>query len=128
MPSVTEGTEQLRLSDDIVNRDPHPNGLDTNDSAQSHSIPSHYLGVKPLGNQYFSDGPNARSHIGDWAGLPDEVIMTVMEYLDKAVLLALGSTCKFLYAACHSEEVWKALFLQYVAVLFFNPCLSPCLA
>lgn len=98
MPSAIRGAHA-----DDVHEQPDP----TNDS-----IPSHPLGVKPLGNQYLSDGPNAKASIGVWACLPDEVLMTVLEYFDKSCLFSLGSTCKFLYAFCHSEELWKALFLQ----------------
>lgn len=79
---------------------------------QSGSIPSHPLGVKPLGNQYLSDGPKARRNIGSWQSLPDEILMVVLEHFEKPDLLNLGHTCKFLYALCHSDELWKALFLR----------------
>ncbi|RMJ11200.1 hypothetical protein BHE90_017127 [Fusarium euwallaceae] len=88
----------------------------TNDSSesQSHSdsIPLHPLGLKPLGNQYLFTGRNARRSVGAWGFLPDEVIMLVLEHFDASALLKLGHTCKFFYAFCHSDELWKPLFLQ----------------
>lgn len=80
--------------------------------SHSDSIPTHPLGVKPLGNQYFATGPIAQRNIGIWAVLPDEILALVLEGFDKSSLLSLGSTCKFLYTFCHSEELWKALYLR----------------
>ena len=79
---------------------------------QSESIPSHPLGIKPLGNQYLSNGPNSRASLGLWGALPDETIMLILEHFDELSLLGLGSTCKFLYAFCYADELWKALFLS----------------
>ncbi|KAL0938935.1 F-box and domain-containing protein [Colletotrichum truncatum] len=76
------------------------------------SIPTHPLGVKPLGNQYLSDRPNARKHIGVFKILPDEALMLLLEYLDQKSLRILGYASKFLYAFCHSDDSWKALFLE----------------
>lgn len=75
-------------------------------------IPTHPLGVKPLGNQYLAKGPNARRSIGTWDKLPDEVLMLILEYFDKSQLRQLSHTCKLFYAFCHSEELWKAIFLR----------------
>ncbi|KAK4083589.1 uncharacterized protein Triagg1_1251 [Trichoderma aggressivum f. europaeum] len=82
--------------------------------SHSDSIPTHPLGVKPLGNQYLATRPIARRSIGTWAVLPDEILALVLEGFDKSSLLSLGSTCKFLYAFCHSEELWKALHLRNI--------------
>lgn len=76
------------------------------------SIPTHPLGVKPLGNQYLSDRPNARKHIGYLKILPDEALMLLLEYLDEDRLRNLGYTSRFLYAFCRSDDLWKTLFLQ----------------
>ncbi|KAH8890976.1 Clavaminate synthase-like protein [Thozetella sp. PMI_491] len=76
------------------------------------SIPSHPLGIKPLGNQYLVDGPNARHHIGSFQALPDELLSQLLEFLDQRSLRVLGYTCRFLYAHSVSEELWKALFLE----------------
>lgn len=79
---------------------------------QLDSIPSHSLGIKPLGNRFLSDGPDARACVGTWAGLPDEILVMLLECFDKSALLNLGSTCRFFYAFCHSDDLWKSLFLQ----------------
>ena len=39
------------------------------------SIPIHPMGIKPLGNQYFEHGPNARQSTGIVGQLPDELIV-----------------------------------------------------
>lgn len=86
----------------------------TNESSKftSDSIPSHPLGLKPLGNQYLHNGPIARRSIGVFDVLPDEMLMLFLEHFGAAELLDLGHTCKFFYAFCHSDDLWKALFLQ----------------
>ncbi len=75
-------------------------------------IPPHPLGVKPLGNQYLSAEGNARVSLGTFQALPDEVLMQFLEYLDKDALQLLGYTCKFLFAFCWSEDLWKALLIE----------------
>lgn len=81
---------------------------------ESESVPLHPLGVKPLGNRYLSGGPDARSACGSFQALPDETIMTLLEYLGADELRRLGYTCKFLFAFCHLDDLWKTLFLEYV--------------
>jgi hypothetical protein len=75
------------------------------------SIPQHPLGVKPSGNQYTASS-NARHAVGFFQILPDEILTTVLEYLDAVQLELLGSCCKFLYAFCRSEDLWKILFIE----------------
>lgn len=75
------------------------------------SIPLHPLGVKPSGNQYTAPS-NARHAVGFFQILPDEVLATCLEYLDVPQLRVLGSSCKFLYAFCRSEDLWKTLFIE----------------
>lgn len=115
---------------DDANHEGLPNGThkpvrhlsSANDLSQNDYIPSHPLGVKPLGNQYFFGGPNAKASIGTWTSLPDEIVMLVLEQFDKLEVLKLGHTCKFFFAFCHSEELWKALFLQYDPPAPHFPC------
>ena len=76
------------------------------------SIPSHPLGIKPLGNKYFHDGRDARVLIGTLQVLPDEMLAQLLEYLDQRSLRLLGYTCSFLFAFCTSDDLWKALFLE----------------
>lgn len=78
----------------------------------SNSIPVHPIGVKPLGNRYLALGPSARLSLGSVDQLPDEMILQILEYLDASSLMNLGSTCRFLYAFCQLDELWKALFLE----------------
>lgn len=84
----------------------------TSIESSTSSIPSHPLGVKPLGNQYLSDGVSARKSLGTFKALPDEVLSQLLEYLDHQTLRKLGYTCKFFYAFCYSDEFWKPLFLE----------------
>jgi hypothetical protein len=77
------------------------------------SIPHHPLGVKPSGNQYTATS-NAKRLIGPFQILPDEILAIFLEYLDSSQLRLLGSTCKFLHACCTSDDLWKALFIEYV--------------
>lgn len=75
------------------------------------SIPLHPCGVKPSGNQYTAHS-NARHAVGFFQILPDEVLATVLEYLDATQLGLLGSCCKFLYAFSRSDDLWKTLFIE----------------
>jgi hypothetical protein len=83
-------------------------GASTNES----SIPSHPLGIKPLGNRYLFAGSSARQFIGTFQALPEEILTHLLEYLDQQALRLLGYTCKFLFAHCVSDELWKSLFLE----------------
>ncbi|CZS94347.1 related to phosphatidylserine-specific receptor [Rhynchosporium agropyri] len=75
------------------------------------AIPPHPSGVKPAGNQYTATSI-ARNLIGSFQVFPDEILAIFLEYLDSQLLCALGSTCKFLYAFCRSDDLWKALFIE----------------
>lgn len=79
----------------------------------SHSIPHHPLGVKPSGNQYTARS-NSKSSAGPFQLFPDEILALFLEYLDACKLRSLGSTCKFLYAFCRSDDLWKSLFIEWV--------------
>ncbi|KAI0203892.1 hypothetical protein F4808DRAFT_416187 [Astrocystis sublimbata] len=81
-------------------------------SAAVDSIPTHPMGLKPLGNLYFSNGPNARGHTGFVGQLPDEMILHVLEYFDSDSLRCFASTCRFLYAFGQLDDPWKTLFLE----------------
>ncbi|PVH78856.1 Clavaminate synthase-like protein [Cadophora sp. DSE1049] len=77
----------------------------------SNTIPPHPLEVKPAGNQYTATSI-ARNSIGSFQAFPDEVLALFLEYLDSYMLRLLGATCKFLYAFCRSDDLWKALFIE----------------
>lgn len=105
MPSAIDDTDTSHQHGSLCDR--------TNDlPPEGDSIPPHPLGLKPLGNKFLFTGRNARESIGTWALLPDEVIMLLLEQFCPSALLTLGHTCKFFYAFCHSDELWKPLFLQ----------------
>ncbi|KAK4244803.1 hypothetical protein C7999DRAFT_16965 [Corynascus novoguineensis] len=76
------------------------------------SIPPHPLGIKPLGNKYFSGSEDDRMSIGVLQALPDEMLMQLLEYMDARTLRLLGYTCKFLFACCVADDVWKTVFLE----------------
>ncbi|KAI3342607.1 hypothetical protein F4824DRAFT_442722 [Ustulina deusta] len=86
--------------------------LDRDELTVVDSIPIHPMGIKPLGNQYFANVPNARQHLGVVSQLPDEMILHLLEYLDTSSLRKLASTCRFLYAFGQLDDLWKALFLE----------------
>ena len=92
--------------------DPAALGRDDGLLAMANAIPVHPLGVKPLGNQYLATGPNARVSMGRFRLFPDEMLMSFLEYLDAAALRAIGSACRFLYAACRYDDLWKSLYLE----------------
>lgn len=86
--------------------------MDEQQSSVESPIPSHPLGVKPLGNQYLSSAVNARGSIGRLQVLPDEVLAQLFEYFGQQSLRKLGYTCRFLFAFCHADDLWKTLFLE----------------
>jgi hypothetical protein len=76
------------------------------------AVPLHPLGLKPLGNLYLASGPNARNSIGTFQVLPDETMALLLDYFDQRTVRQLGYTCKFLFALCSSDDIWKGLFLE----------------
>lgn len=89
-----------------------PSAVTEQQDDQNESIPTHPLGVKPLGNRFLADKPDARASAGAWSLLPDEVLMLVLEQLDEATLVTLGAACKLLYAFTRVDELWKSLFVR----------------
>lgn len=89
-------------------------GYGENDSL---TVPLHPLRIKPAGNAYTAT-ENIKLAAGLFKGLPDELIIQVLEYLDAASLKELGCTCKALYAFTRLEELWKALCIEYGIPLF----------
>jgi len=91
-----------------------PSGVSTEsgeESSQAQAIPLHPLGVKPSGNQYTAN-IIARKWIGYYGIWPDEMLAIFLEYLQSQELLQLGLACKFLYAFCRSDDLWKSLFIE----------------
>ena len=88
----------------------------------------HPLGVKPSGNALAAK-PTALCETGVFGGLPDEIILVLLEWLDSRSLLNLGASCRGLYAYTTFDQIWKDLFILYAESLFtlFSP-LTPFLS
>lgn len=82
------------------------------DASDGASIPPHPLGIRPLGNKYFSNGDDARTSLGTLQVMPDEMLIQLLEFLDGRALRLLGYTCRFLFACSMSDDIWKAIFLE----------------
>ena len=76
------------------------------------TLPSHPLRIKPAGNVYTAM-ENIKLATGFFMGLPDELIIQVLESLDAASLKQFGCTCKALYAFSRFEDLWKTLCIEY---------------
>ena len=76
------------------------------------TLPSHPLRIKPAGNVYTTT-ENIKLATGLLMGLPDELIIQVLDSLDAASLKQLGCTCKALYAFSRFEDLWKTLCIEY---------------
>ena|ERR1700760_3111630 len=76
-------------------------------------VPSHPLNVRPEGNAYTVESKHIiRQNSGLFTHLPDELLLHFLDYLDAHQLIALGSTCKALYAFAYFDELWRSLFVQ----------------
>ena len=75
------------------------------------AVPTHPLGIRPAGNAYTSEY-SVKSSAGLFASLPDELLVSALEYLSATSLLCIGSTCKVLYAFSRFEDLWKSLLLE----------------
>lgn len=109
LPSHQRQTRSCAFEEDGNGAQPHDSH---DDSRLGSSVPPHPLGIKPLGNKYFSSGKDARTSLGALRVLPDEMLMQLLEYMDKSALRLLGSTCRFLFACCAADDLWKSVFLE----------------
>ena len=75
------------------------------------AVPSHPLGIRPLGNVYAS-ALNLKSSMGWLSILSDEALVQILEYLDATSIISLGNTCKALYAFSRFDELWKTLCVE----------------
>lgn len=83
------------------------------DDKDSALVRRHPLGVRPSGNA-LTARVNLKSAFGLFARLPEELLASILETLDAPTLLRLGSACRGLHAFTRSEELWRALFVEYV--------------
>jgi hypothetical protein len=84
---------------------------------------AHPLCVKPSGNALAAQ-KNFAGNMGVFAGLPDETVLALLEWLDSKSLLNLGASCRGLYAYTTFDQLWKDLFILYAEslfLLFFSP-------
>ena len=100
--AVHEADERLMQSTAV-----QAEGLDLESIFQAHP-----LGVKPSGNALTSN-ENAATSIGGFGRLPDETILTLLEWLDSESLLQLGASCRSFFAYGTTDQLWKDLFIQY---------------
>ena len=87
------------------------------------AVPSHPLKVKPAGNAYASEA-NIKCATGLFFILPDELTVSILEYLGPTTLLQLGSTCKAFFAFSRLEELWKTLCIEYVFPFWLRSCFN----
>lgn len=71
----------------------------------------HPLGVRPGGNALTSDQDLALS-MGIFGRIPDSLLLLLFEYLDQDALIAIGSTCKGLFAYATHDQIWRDLVLR----------------
>ncbi|KAI9140090.1 hypothetical protein BKA69DRAFT_1029868 [Paraphysoderma sedebokerense] len=82
------------------------------------SVPSHPLGIKPLGNFYFdSDSPDFKptrtDGLGRFSALSDEFLLGfIVEYLNYKDLCKLSCVSKAWVAFGKYEEIWKGWVLE----------------
>jgi Cupin-like domain/F-box-like len=74
-------------------------------------VRAHPLGIKPSGNALTASA-HARDNIGIFGTIPDELILTLLEWLEAVDLFRLGLTCRAFFAFTSCDDLWKALLLR----------------
>lgn len=74
-------------------------------------VRSHPLGIKPSGNAYTAS-VDLKGAAGSFGSLPDELLLQLLELFQAPELVAIGATCKALYAFSRAEELWRSLFVE----------------
>lgn len=105
-------SKKPRLSDDDSSSQAPESKNETSDASR---VQRHPLKVKPLGNLYTASQANIKHHAGLLARLPDELVLDLLGHLEAKDLLLLGATCRALHAFCRHDELWRAMFVEYVA-------------
>ena len=114
--SGSSQTKKLKLEQDnrVYNADrSYISGFDDEeeeDEETNMSIPQHPLEIKPLGNAYMSS-EDLRTTSGFFYRLPEETLVYLLEQMEAPVLVALGATCKAMYAFTRADELWRALYI-----------------
>lgn len=73
-------------------------------------IRPHPLGVRPSGNALTAK-KDLRAQMGLFGRIPDQLVLTLLEWLDEDTLLRLGSTCKAFYAYTTYDQLWRDLWI-----------------
>lgn len=75
----------------------------------------HPLNVRPLGNLLFEKRPpglSKESQLGIFSRFPEELMMTILSFIDDyQSLKALSNTSRVFYAYCYEEDLWKQLYI-----------------
>lgn len=85
---------------------------------------AHPLGIKPYGNRYIDSiepgfNPAYRlQSLGDFAFMPDEIILAILATFDVETILRLGSASQVLYAFTLQDEMWKNLTIDMLGGQF----------
>ncbi|GJQ15868.1 hypothetical protein GpartN1_g7659.t1 [Galdieria partita] len=87
-------------------------------SADSFLIPSHPLGIKPLGNLWTRTNDSVLSvttretSLGLFSIFNDECLLDVLSYLDGCSAAMLSCCSQYLYAFCSYNELWREWTLR----------------
>ena len=73
-------------------------------------IQPHPLGVRPSGNALTAN-EDLRCNLGVLSLLPDQLVLTILEWLDENALLRLGAACRALYAYSTCDQLWRDLWI-----------------
>ena len=103
-------------SEKPVDSSPSDGDEDSRDAELAYD--AHPLGVKPGGNALAAQA-TASGKMGVFGGLPDEIILEVLQWLDGKSLLNIGASCRGLYAYTTFDQLWKDLFILYAEFLAF---------
>lgn len=97
----------------VLNESHPPSGGATDDRTAELGIQLHQLGVRPSGNALTANASeDLRNHTGLFRRIPDELILSLLEWLDEDALLALGSTCRALYAYSSFDQLWREIVIS----------------
>lgn len=68
----------------------------------------HPLGVRPSGNALTAEGEGVAA-MGPLSRLSDDLVLVLLEYLDRDSLINTGNTCRALFAYCSYDQLWRDL-------------------
>lgn len=110
MSVASNGTQSHTESHSNVKESHYINDIATNSEVTEVGIRPHPLGVRPSGNALDAK-EDLRFRAGLFGRIPDELILTLLEWLDEDALLRLGSTCRALYGYSTYDGLWRDLWV-----------------